>query len=154
MKESLPFSRRGLSFTSPAGNPSSACLQAKLAGCDLPHGEEEHGGLSKAGEYLQGVELGEDGEEFPFVFDGGACAFSVWVWGCLCVHRAMRVCDSRVCCLGGVGLGNYHLQPWRRRGVVDLGSQPRKRKSITEEFCLDSYGARKEKYHIVWTLPS
>lgn len=97
MKESLPFSRRGLSFTSPAGNASSACLQAKLAGCDLPYGEEEPGGLSKAGEYLQGVELGEDGEEFPFVFDGRTCAFSVWVWVCLCVHRATCVCVTVEC---------------------------------------------------------
>lgn len=72
----------------------------------------------------------------------------------VCAQGYVRVCDRGVCCLGRVGLGNNHLQPRRRRGVVDLGSQPQKRKSITKEFCLDSYGARKDKYHIVWTLPS
>lgn len=62
-----------------------------------------------------------------------ACVFSMWfgpsrAWAATIWSNGERLC-------------------WTQ------GAQPQKRKSITKELCLDSYGAWKE-YHFTWTLAS
>ena len=66
------------------------------------------------------------------------------------MHACMCVCI----CIVGILPGEKPFGVVEERGVVGRGAQPQKRKSITKEFCLDSYGAGKEKHPLLWTLPS
>ena len=84
------------------------------------------------------------GVQWAHVYLQCACLYGVHscVWVCMSIHAYVCVCVSAfwACCWGWAGLGSSSLALWERKGVVDPGVQPQKRKLITKEFCLDSYG--------------
>lgn len=75
------------------------------------------------------------------------CA-SAYTHACVCVClRVGRVAEVEP--TWGAAVWSDGREAWWTQGV-----QPQKRKLITKEFCLDSYGAGKEKHPMLRTLPS